>query len=253
MGIPCGIKDIKENQKTNTEDKLKCGKFKCPKCNQKFLNNFSKWQKKTIDNEEKWIFFGYDYTRPNVYLYYFYKNGDLVKYKEAEICWDYKGSTEAEWINNHDFKCYKCNYEPKTFTEFIPSYYMHFQNESFYESQNKKLVNENEKLIEENKQLKDKLVKNLDKNITSINPGEKIMTINFVSMGITDIVNYALSCKNTDLFVRLEEKLYKDFPKFKEYETSFEVNARKINRFKTLDENEIKNKDVINVFIVDNN
>ena len=130
---------------------------------------------------------------------------------------------------------------------------MLFQKESFYESQNKKLVNENEKLIEENKQLKDKLVKNLDKNITSINPGEKIMTINFVSMGITDIVNYALSCKNTDLFVRLEEKLYKDFPKFKEYETSFEVNARKINRFKTLDENEIKNKDVINVFIVDNN
>ena len=108
-------------------------------------------------------------------------------------------------------------------------------------------------MIEENKQLKDKLVKNIEEDITSINPGEKIMTINFVSMDITDIVNYALSCKNTDLFVRLEEKLYKDFPKFKEYETYFEVNTRRINRFKTLDDNKIKNKDVINVFIVDNN
>ena len=39
----------------------------------------------------------------------------------------------------------------------------------------------------------------------------------------------------------------------KEFETCFQVNTRKISRFKTLDENNIKNKDVINVYIVDNN
>ena len=70
-------------------------------------------------------------------------------------------------------------------------------------------------------------------------------------MGNQYIGNYALICKNTDLFVRLEERLYNDFPDFKNYETYFEKNTKRIKRFKTLDENEIKNKDVINVFTVD--
>ena len=138
--------------------------------------------------------------------------------------------------------------------------------------------NKNQKLIIENnnlkniiqkyeitiKSLKDEINKknieiekyNLDKQsedyITSLKPGEKIMCINFVSMGRQDITNYALACKNTDLFVRLEEKLYNDFPQFKNYETYFEVNTRRIKRFKTLEENNIKNKNIISMFIIDN-
>ena len=88
--------------------------------------------------------------------------------------------------------------------------------------------------------------------ITSILPGEEILGVNFVSMGIQGISNYKLVCKNTDLFVRLEERLYGDFPQFKEYETYFEVKTRRIKRFKTLKENNIKSNDVINVFIIDN-
>ena len=78
------------------------------------------------------------------------------------------------------------------------------------------------------------------------------MSINFVSMGNQDIGHYSLVCKNTDLFVRIEERLYEDFPDFKEYETYFEVRTKRIKRFKTLDENKIKNGDVINVFIYGN-
>ena len=70
-------------------------------------------------------------------------------------------------------------------------------------------------------------------------------------MGIQEINNCSLVCKNTDLFVRLEERLYNDFPQFKNYETYFEKNTKIIKRFKTLDENEIKNKDVISLFTVD--
>ena len=88
-------------------------------------------------------------------------------------------------------------------------------------------------------------------SITSIKPGEKIMSINFVSMGIQDIGHYSLACKNTDLFVRLEEQLNNDFPQLKNHETYFMVNAKRIKRFKTLDENKIKNKDIINIFIMD--
>ena len=88
--------------------------------------------------------------------------------------------------------------------------------------------------------------------ITSIAPGEIIMTINFVSMGDQTIGHYSLACKNTDLFVRLEERLYNDYPQFKKYETYFEVNGKRIKRFQTLDENKIENNSIINMFIVDN-
>ncbi len=86
--------------------------------------------------------------------------------------------------------------------------------------------------------------------ITSIKKGEKIMSVNFVSMGVNDIGHYSLFCKNTDLFVRLEERLYEDFPQFKEYETYFEVKTKRLKRFKTLKENNIKTNDIINVFII---
>ena len=87
--------------------------------------------------------------------------------------------------------------------------------------------------------------------ITSINPGEESMCINFVSMSNQDINNYGLVCKNTDLFIRAEERLYEDFPQFKKYETYFEANGKRIKRFQTLSENNIKDKNVINLFIIE--
>ena len=79
-----------------------------------------------------------------------------------------------------------------------------------------------------------------------------MFAVNFVSNGFQGIMNYALPCKNTDLFVRLEEKLNNDYPDLlKDKETYFIVNTRRIKRFKTLDENQIKGGDVINVFLYD--
>ena len=89
----------------------------------------------------------------------------------------------------------------------------------------------------------------LNRNITYINPGEKIKTINFVSFGVNDIGHYSLPCNNTDLFVILEERLYNDFPQFKEYETFFRVKGKRIKRFKNLGENNIRNNDVVSIFI----
>ena len=87
--------------------------------------------------------------------------------------------------------------------------------------------------------------------ITSIKPGEKIMALNFVSMGNQDIGHYNLVCKNVDLFIRLEERLYEDFPKFKEYETYLKKKKKRIKRFKTLEQNNIKTNDIINIFTID--
>ena len=72
-----------------------------------------------------------------------------------------------------------------------------------------------------------------------------------MSMGSQDIQNYTMPCKNTDLFVRLEEKLYNDFPKYKNYETYFEVKGRRIKRFKTIEENNIRGNDIISLFFIE--
>ena len=86
------------------------------------------------------------------------------------------------------------------------------------------------------------------RTINVLKPGEKIMTVNFASMGGQDVGHYSLPCKNTDIFVRLEEKLNNDFPELKDLEYNLLVNTRKIKRFKTLEENKIKSNDVINIF-----
>ena len=124
--------------------------------------------------------------------------------------------------------------------------------------ENKNLNNElnklNKTIKEKDEEIQDYKFRNnniIENNnlITSIKPGEKVFSVLFMTEGSQDIINYCMACKNTDLFVRLEEKLYNDFPKFRNYETFFMVNTKKILRFKTLDENNIKNNDIIHLFI----
>ena len=80
-------------------------------------------------------------------------------------------------------------------------------------------------------------------NLENCKPGEKIMAINFIS---TDQkVNYCLPCKNTDIFVRLEEKLYDEYPEYKEENTYFTVSGNSNKRFKSMQDNKIKNSDII--------
>ena len=118
----------------------------------------------------------------------------------------------------------------------------------------KKKNKELEKLLaEKNKEIDDYIFKlsnsSKSEQITSFNPGDKIMVVLFMTQGSNDILNYAMACKSKDLFIRLEEKLYNDFPKYRNYETFYMVNARRIFRFKTLEENNIKNNDIISLFV----
>ena len=87
-------------------------------------------------------------------------------------------------------------------------------------------------------------------SITPIKPGEKIFSILFKTQENNDILNYSMACKNTELFVRLEERLYDDFPEYKKKETIFMVDNRRIFRFQTLDENKIKRNNIISLFVV---
>ena len=45
--------------------------------------------------------------------------------------------------------------------------------------------------------------------------------------------------------------LYRKFPEYKETENYFLVNGKKINKYKTIEENNIKNNDVLTLNIID--
>ena len=77
------------------------------------------------------------------------------------------------------------------------------------------------------------------------------MTLKFNTSGTQYICNWSMTCKKANLFVRLEEILNNKFPDLKKQDTYFVVNTRRIKRFQTLEENGIKNNDVINIFLID--
>ena len=72
-----------------------------------------------------------------------------------------------------------------------------------------------------------------------------------MTQGNQDIINYSMACRTTDLFSSLEERLYQDFPKYRNVEKIFMVNTHKIIRNNTLEENNIKNNDIISLFPID--
>ena len=75
---------------------------------------------------------------------------------------------------------------------------------------------------------------------------EKLISIHFKSIDQT-IFNYSLQCKNTDIFIYVEEKLNKDFPQLKDKHYYLTNEGNIIKRFKSIDENNIKNNDVISI------
>ena len=78
--------------------------------------------------------------------------------------------------------------------------------------------------------------------------GDNIIGIGFVSVN-QEIQHFNRAYKDTEVFASIEEELYNEYPEFKEKETYLMLNANKIMRFKTLKENNIKNGDVIQVHI----
>ena len=78
-------------------------------------------------------------------------------------------------------------------------------------------------------------------------PGEKIMSIIFISLDQNIISSFI--CKNTDTFDVLENMFYEKYSEYKGLENKFFLNGKEINRKKSLDENKIKNNDIIIISI----
>ena len=64
-------------------------------------------------------------------------------------------------------------------------------------------------------------------------------------------INYPMICNAKDCISRLEEELYNEFPKYKDYNTYLTCNGIILKRFRTVGENNIKKGDAILVNILE--
>ena len=116
----------------------------------------------------------------------------------------------------------------------------------------------NDLLNEKIKNLENKAIKNYDKDkiieleneiklfrkYYKFKDNEKLISVQIIS-GYQDIHDFYRIAKNTDKFSKLETSLYEVYPDYEDSENYFLVNGNKIKNHKTLEQNNIKNNDVI--------
>ena len=83
-------------------------------------------------------------------------------------------------------------------------------------------------------QINNRPVSNNQTNLINI---DDIMTVNFISMDSN--VHFAVSCIKNNTFAEVEEKLYKQYPEYRETNNNFLANGKEVLRFKTIAENQI--------------
>ena len=67
----------------------------------------------------------------------------------------------------------------------------------------------------------------------------KMMAVNFISTNSE--LHFAVPCIDNNTFAEVEEKLYKQFPEYRETNNTFLANGQPVLRFKTIKENKIGN------------
>ena len=110
----------------------------------------------------------------------------------------------------------------------------------------KNISNDNNNYINRIKELEKEIEKY--KNYCLL-PGEKLINIKFIS--IDQKINFDTIAKNSDNFAKLEASLYEKYPKYKDTENYFLSNGKKLNKHRTLEENEIKDNDILTLGIFD--
>ena len=127
-----------------------------------------------------------------------------------------------------------------------------------------KIFNENSlnKLIEELEKTKIDLNENLlqlkrvliTKDNEIIKLKEKLNKNNLILniISFDENINISISCKKTDAFTKIEEEIYNKYPEYRSVNNYFKINNQKINKFKSLEENKIKEGSIITLYYSDN-
>jgi len=120
-----------------------------------------------------------------------------------------------------------------------------------------KLEQKNLKITESNIKMdeKDKIIKQYELKISKfpfeLSSEEVIMSIAFITFD--ESLVFPIICKNTDIFKFVENKFYEKYSEYKNLDNYFISNGKKINKDKSLDENNINNNDIITIFIENKN
>ena len=96
--------------------------------------------------------------------------------------------------------------------------------------------------MEKDREIKDLKLK-LSRYPFELNDGEELMSLIFIS--VDQKLHCSIICKNIDKFNKVESKLYDNYSEYAENENYFTFNGIKINKYKTLKENNIKNNNII--------
>ena len=99
------------------------------------------------------------------------------------------------------------------------------------------------KLMEELKEKGNELNELKKRYPVELLPGEKLLSVIFISSDQT--IHYSIICKNTDKFFKLEDLLYEEYPEYSDSKNIFLFKGNKINEYKSLEYNKIKNGDII--------
>ena len=67
----------------------------------------------------------------------------------------------------------------------------------------------------------------------------EVMCVNFISTDQN--IHYAVTCIKNNIFAEIEEKLYQQYPEYRETNNTFIANGRQVLRFKTIAENKLGN------------
>jgi len=97
--------------------------------------------------------------------------------------------------------------------------------------------------IEELKKEMEQLKLKLSKFPFELSEKEELVSI--IITTIDERVNSCFLCKNTDKFIKIEKEFYNKYPQYKNLDNYFTINGNKINPELSLDENKIKNNNIV--------
>ena len=169
------------------------------------------------------------------------------KIKEMEINIKGKDKIINEILNNND----ELENKVKTLENKIKEMEIKIKEKDKIINEN---INNNIKSINNN--IDSKKISELEEEIKQLttyilSPGEKLIYIKIISMD--QKINFSIAAKNNDIFTIIENILYKYYPEYKKYDNYFLVGGRKIYKNLTIEENKIKNKDVLTLTQFDEN
>ena len=105
--------------------------------------------------------------------------------------------------------------------------------------------------IEKDMSEKNELEKNYNKKLEKlksifpfkISEYDKIISIIFITSDQN--IHYSMICKSTEMFIELEKRLFIKYPEYKETKNNYYAKGHKINVNKTLEDNKIKDNEII--------